>query len=162
MIRFRTALMAATLAAAVAAPALALAQPGHGHGHGSRGDRAMEREAFQERAGRMFERLDADADGFVTQAEAEAAETRMREAMEERRGRHGERGEHGPGRRAAAGPEAAERRLAAFREQDSDGDGRISRAEFDAARAARFAALDADGDGRVTREEMRARMGRGN
>jgi len=158
MIRFRTALLAATLAAAVAAPAVVLAQPGHGPGFG--GDRAMEREAFQERAGRMFERLDADADGFVTQAEAEAAGTRMREAMEERRGRHGERGEHGPGRRAEAGPEAAERRMAAFMEHDADGDGRISRAEFDAAREARFAALDADGDGRVTREEMRAGHGR--
>jgi Ca2+-binding EF-hand superfamily protein len=48
---------------------------------------------------------------------------------------------------------------------DTDGDGAISLAEFQAARAQvaaeRFALLDADGDGRLTREEMRKRRGEG-
>lgn len=42
------------------------------------------------------------------------------------------------------------------RSPDSDGDGRISQAEFVAARAAAFARMDADGDGRVTAEEAQA------
>lgn len=39
---------------------------------------------------------------------------------------------------------------------DADGDGRISQAEFVAARTAAFARMDADGDGRVTAEEAQA------
>ena len=42
------------------------------------------------------------------------------------------------------------------RRGDTDGDGRVSQAEFVAARAAAFARRDADGDGRVTREEAEA------
>lgn len=40
---------------------------------------------------------------------------------------------------------------------DTDGDGRISQAEFVARRVARLTAADANGDGTVTREELRAR-----
>jgi Ca2+-binding EF-hand superfamily protein len=40
-----------------------------------------------------------------------------------------------------------------FERLDTDGDGRITRAEAAAARAARIAALDSDGDGIVTRDE---------
>ena len=36
---------------------------------------------------------------------------------------------------------------------DTDGDGRLTQAEIDAARAERFAGFDADGDGRLTLEE---------
>lgn len=47
---------------------------------------------------------------------------------------------------------------------DRDGDGVISREEFEAAHLARardrFAALDADNDGRLTREEMRSARNR--
>lgn len=39
---------------------------------------------------------------------------------------------------------------------DANGDGAVTRAELDAARAAEFARLDADRDGALTREEMRA------
>jgi len=42
---------------------------------------------------------------------------------------------------------------------DTDGDGAISRAEWDSAQAERFARLDADADGSLTREELRAGMG---
>lgn len=42
------------------------------------------------------------------------------------------------------------------RTADSDGDGRISQAEFVAARTAAFARMDANGDGRVTAEEVQA------
>lgn len=39
---------------------------------------------------------------------------------------------------------------------DTDGDGRISQAEFVQQRTARLAAMDANGDGTVSREEMQA------
>lgn len=46
---------------------------------------------------------------------------------------------------------------------DSNSDGVLTRAEFDAGRAAEFTRLDADNNGQLTREEMRAgwREGRG-
>lgn len=45
-----------------------------------------------------------------------------------------------------------------FARLDADGDGRITREEFAAARAAEGAAMDADADGFVTAEEMAAHM----
>lgn len=42
---------------------------------------------------------------------------------------------------------------------DSNNDGVVTRAEFDASRAARFQALDTNRDGQLTREEMRAGRG---
>ncbi len=41
-----------------------------------------------------------------------------------------------------------------FERYDTDGDGKISREEFEQARAARFATADADGDGAVTVQEF--------
>jgi hypothetical protein len=43
-----------------------------------------------------------------------------------------------------------------LKQMDTDGDGAISRAEFDAHRLSRIAAMDADGDGYVSFEEMEA------
>ena len=61
---------------------------------------------------------------------------------------------------AEAGKKVAERRGSAeemiFRTMDSNADGAISRAEFDAFNANRFKELDANGDGKITREEMLA------
>ena len=54
-----------------------------------------------------------------------------------------------------AGP-AMERQAHAQR-VDTDGDGRISQAEFVARRVQRLTAADANGDGTVTREELQAR-----
>jgi len=44
---------------------------------------------------------------------------------------------------------------------DADGDGIVTRSEYDAASAERFARLDADGDGALTREELRGGFERG-
>jgi len=44
-------------------------------------------------------------------------------------------------------------------QSDSNSDGVLTRAEFDAGRAAQFARLDADNNGQLTREEMRAGRG---
>ncbi len=43
-----------------------------------------------------------------------------------------------------------------LRAADADGDGAITRAEFDAAIAAQFARVDADGNGAITAEERQA------
>ncbi len=55
-----------------------------------------------------------------------------------------------------AGP-AMERQFHAQR-ADTDGDGRVSRAEFVARRVERLTAADSNGDGTVTREERQARV----
>ena len=56
--------------------------------------------------------------------------------------------------RAQSGPPEAAQAL--FQQADVDGDGRLSRVEFDAARESRFAQADADHDGRLTLTELRA------
>ena len=80
-----------------------------------------------------FAQLDADDDGYVSQAE-------MRQARE-----------------------GARARRPAFSELDSDGDGQLSAAELEAVpsrgnrrTADRFNHLDADGDGYVSQEELQA------
>lgn len=127
-------------------------------------DRVMTRETLVDRQVERLRAMDADGDGQVSQAEAEASRA---ERM-------------------------AERRVAAFDRLDADKDGMISRAEFEArperagpraahrgprgerraqrvaerypisiaeaeTRAAeRFARMDANGDGQVTADERRA------
>ena len=62
----------------------------------------------------------------------------------------------GIGLTAAAAPAAAHRGLHKFNRADTDKDGKITRAEFDAARNARFAGIDANGDGTLEISELRA------
>lgn len=45
-----------------------------------------------------------------------------------------------------------------FKRMDANGDGSVSKAEFDEFNTRRFKELDADNDGKVTREEMDARV----
>ncbi len=90
-----------------------------------------------------FARLDADRDGFVTKAEMSAHREMMRAERggkaREQAGRHqGQSRRHGEG----------------FARRDTDGDGRLSLAEFQATTAKHFARLDANGDGVVAREEF--------
>jgi len=59
-------------------------------------------------------------------------------------------GEGGPGRGAKM-----------FETADTDGDGAISQAEFEAMTAARFATIDTDGDGLISPEEAQAQGPRG-
>ncbi|MEZ5960036.1 MAG: hypothetical protein R3C30_06360 [Hyphomonadaceae bacterium] len=59
---------------------------------------------------------------------------------------------------AQSGPGADGARHGIF-QSDSNSDGVLTRAEFDAGRAAQFARLDADSNGQLTREEMRAGHG---
>jgi Ca2+-binding EF-hand superfamily protein len=164
-------LAGAALAALAAFPAAA--QPGPDR---ARPAGPLTRAAVQAQVDARFAAVDADRDGFVTQAEARARAEAGRAERQARRG---------------------ERRAALFDRLDANRDGSISRAEFDARRpAARgeregqreagadrrahrfaqradrrahrgalmarfgaraFAAMDADHDGRVSRAEASAR-----
>ena len=87
----------------------------------------------QSRVARHFARVDANRDGFVTKAEADAA-------VEASRGKRAEK--------------RTERREHAFERIDVNGDGAITKAEWEAKQAKRqqrVAARDHDGDGRADR-----------
>ena len=112
----------------------------HGHhergGHGERlaaadanADGAITREEFMARPSQMFDRLDADRNGVISQSERDAVRAQHRE-------------------RAARWEHVS---------PDANGDGIVSREEYVAAGAAVFTRLDANGDGQVTREEAPAR-----
>lgn len=167
-------LVFAGVALALASTAAVAQQP-----QGPRQAQPLTRAAIENRVDAAFARLDADRDGFVTRAEAQA------QAQAGRADRRAHRGE----RREAR----AERKAERFARLDANRDGAISRAEFDAPRAGgdraerrearaerraerrgvraergaprgglfgrlagrRFDAADADRDGRVSREEAR-------
>lgn len=161
-------LIGAAAAALLSAPAAA--QP--------RVDEGVTRADVETRVRGMFARVDADRDGFVTEAEAQAFRAAAvarrgdrREAafarldangdgmisraefsaprIDGRRGqRRGMRGQRGQG--GAFG-------LRAFQRFDANGDGRVSLAEATTARLRAFEGMDSNRDGRVTREERRAR-----
>lgn len=134
--------------------------------------------------GNLFARLDTNNDGVITQAEAQAVQSR-RQAQSQGQ----VRGQRGAGlfarldanrdgnitraefdaRAAVRGDRRGDRavRMAnrgqrgafgpqMFARVDSDRDGRISLAEVTAQRLARFDRLDANRDGTLTREERRA------
>ncbi|HWE38530.1 MAG TPA: EF-hand domain-containing protein [Isosphaeraceae bacterium] len=105
------------------------------------GDGKLSRAEFQGPAP-LFDRLDADKDGFVTREEVA-------------------KGLPGPANPAGPPPRPAPGTLGPrFKAMDKDGDGKVSRDEF-TGRPAMFQRLDADKDGFVTAEELRA-FARGN
>ncbi|HEX6218286.1 MAG TPA: EF-hand domain-containing protein, partial [Sphingomicrobium sp.] len=97
----------------------------------------------------------ADRDGFVTKAEVDAARAQVKAKFAEGRA---ERIEHRKERHAM-------NREHMFERLDTNNDGSISRAEFDAAHAARAARVDRNGDGLRDRRmagmmgKMHRRMG---
>ena len=130
----KTMIIAGTSAALLAA-ASAVAQPAP-----VSAAQPQTRASVQARVAEHFARADANKDGFVTQAEAQA----VRSAMVKQRG-------HRVAARAHANPGALFDRI------DTNRDGAISRAEFDAMHAQRQqrrAARDSNGDGRPDARRM--------
>ena len=113
---------------------------GRGEDGGGRGDRLarldangdgnISRQEFEAGPSGMFDRLDTNHDGVISAQEREAARDLMAQRIAERR---------------ANRPNP-----------DANGDGAISRAEWDAMGASQFQRMDANNDGRVTREEAEA------
>ena len=64
--------------------------------------------------------------------------------------------EHMPGAHMSAGRMHEQMEDRHFKEMDTNGDGVVSKAEFDAAHDKHFKELDANGDGNLTLDEMRA------
>ncbi len=134
----------------------------------------MTRAAVEQRAGQTFDRLDANHDGKIDQADRAVCEKARFDrldsdhngsisyaeftAMRDRRGgergpqgaERGHRGEHGMAMRGFAG------RGGMMRLADADKDGAITEAEFRAAALTRFDRLDANKDGTVTPDEAKA------
>jgi hypothetical protein len=108
--------------------------PGGPGGHGfdlthfdANHDGAISRQEFNTRPDGLFDRLDTNHDNVIAAQEQQAAQQAMQQRIAERR---------------ANRPDP-----------DTNGDGNISRAEWDAMGSAQFQRMDADNDGRVTREE---------
>ena len=66
--------------------------------------------------------------------------------------------EPGACRESAQGMGKVQMEDAMFKRMDTNGDGHVSKAEFNAFNAKRFKEMDANKDGKVTREEMDARV----
>jgi Ca2+-binding EF-hand superfamily protein len=128
-------LLTAALGVAMAsAPALAQTTPGGGEHHGGWA-KDMTRAQAQQFADGMFQRLDANHDGVLTRAEADAAATQMG---------GGERAAHMVARlfgeaQSVTQAQAEAAALARFDAQDVNHDGVVSAAERQQARAARAA-----------------------
>lgn len=117
-----------------------------------RADRAAEH-------GKKFDAMDTNKDGSLSRAEFDAAH----QAMGEKRGERGKRGE------GRMGGKRGEGRMAGMmlRMADANKDGAVSREEFQAARGKMFDTADSNKDGKLTPEErkahhaqMRERMGK--
>ncbi|MEO0871543.1 MAG: hypothetical protein AAFY19_06210 [Pseudomonadota bacterium] len=96
----------------------------------------------------LFERLDSDGSGGLSQAELDAGK-----AMRAEMGGEGRRPGKGPGMRRG-GP--AKMGMMALRRADTNYDNAVSREEFDAMVEARFARIDTDGSGTITEAEREA------
>lgn len=98
---------------------------------------------------RIKERLDTDGDGEISEAEKDAAHALREERRAERKAQRdaGKKAGKNDRPRRARTPRA-----------DSDGDGVISRAEYEAATEALFVRMDVNGDGFLTEGEGRERQ----
>lgn len=159
----------ATASVAIAAPAM---NAGMKHQAGP-----MTLKDAQERSDKMFARMDANSDGKIDQADREARRAQRFARLDTdkdgqiseaeyaaKHARHGERanaagakpaGDHARHRgHGMRGMGMGGGMIAAM--ADTNNDGAITRAEFDAGVKSRFARMDANGDGTVSVEERKA------
>ncbi|WP_425088079.1 hypothetical protein [Stappia sp.] len=132
MTRFKkiaVAALAVTLTGAVALPAVA-DRGGHGWGKGSGHGSGMMggRHGRGQMAMRFMERFDTDADGKITQAEIDATVTEMYAAADADTSGGVTLDEF----KAAYVREFSDLKVRAFQRLDTDGDGSVSKAEFEA------------------------------
>jgi Ca2+-binding EF-hand superfamily protein len=128
-------LLIGSAALALAVPALAQVAPAPVP-QMQHADKIQTRTEVQAKVAEHFNRVDANRDGFITKAEADAAAQAF----------GGKRAEH-----------RAERGEQAFERIDSNRDGSVTRAEWDSAQAQRkqrVAARDHNGDGRTDRSRF--------
>ena len=162
----KTILAAGAALISVSGAALA-AQPGNGPGS-SRGDwnADMTMADAKARSDSMFARMDANGDGRIDSADREARQQARFDRLDTNRdgalspeefaargdrmgrgdGERGHRGHHGMG-----GMRGGMMKMA-----DSNGDGAIDKAEFDAMHTQHFTMMDVNNDGTVTAEERKA------
>ncbi len=98
--------------------------------HDPWGDATVTREESQTKAAEMFDGMDKNKDGVIKEAEEDTAVL-------------------------AAGP-AGRMIASALHRADTDGDGKLTRAEFLASQGERFDRQDADHDGKLTKAERDA------
>ena len=116
----------------------------------------MRAERRKEMAGKRFERLDLNDDGSVTREEMEeAAEKRMKRSGDRDFGKYhrgGDYGHHGKHGKRGDGPR--------FGRADTDKDGKVSLAEFNAGGEKMFKRFDRDDDGKIELKSDRPFMKR--
>jgi Ca2+-binding EF-hand superfamily protein len=123
--------------------------------HDADGDGAISLQEFQAAGDAMFARLDADGDGRLSPAELAGAGRGWGKQDGERAGPRAER------RSEDRAARMEQYRARWFSRMDADGDGYVTRAEFDDARLARFSALDLNGNGVIDADELPLRQGHG-
>lgn len=154
-------LIAAALLGTVAVGGIALAQtaapaakPLHGDANA---DGRVTRAEYVKQAETRFAALDVNRDGALTRDEMRAG--RGHRGKGARMGAVGQ--DAPPPPPPGAGMRGSGRPGGGMMRQDTDGDGTVSRAEFDAQSATMFARMDANSDGRVDATEMAALPGGG-
>ncbi|WP_423605282.1 EF-hand domain-containing protein [Sphingomonas sp. MS122] len=104
--------------------------------------------------GDILEKADADRDGYITREEYAVARAAQFDRMD--RNKDGSVTRADFGRLARFKPDAVDRLMSVLSTADADQDGRITRAELEAAPMPVFERGDGDGDGRLSREEVEA------
>jgi hypothetical protein len=106
-------------------------EPHKGQRDGAERPASISRDAFVEKSGARFDKVDTDADGLITQAEVDAA-------MADKSERWARMGKH------------------LFARMDVNDEGQVSRDAALTLAAAQFDAMDTDGNGELSRKEMKA------
>jgi Ca2+-binding EF-hand superfamily protein len=104
--------------------------------------------------GDILDKADADRDGYITREEYAAARAAQFDRMD--RNKDGSVTRADFGRLARFKPDAVDRLMAVLSAVDTDQDGRITRAELEAAPMPVFERGDRDKDDRLSREEVEA------
>lgn len=138
---FALALSAALGLTALSGAALAERGPGLFDRADSNSDGFVSKDEFAAGQTAMFGKLDANADGAVDQAEIDKA----REAWHQRMNKPEKSEADAEGKRKHGG---------FMKRLDTDGDGKITNAEFATAGDKMFARLDDNGDGMIAKEEL--------